>query len=56
MSDSLGVTLMDGVLIVRLSIPGRYTIFRHPLLGSTRLCEFQRVFTLVKRRPERVTL
>jgi hypothetical protein len=24
---------MDGVLIVRLSIPGRYTIFRHPLLG-----------------------
>ena len=47
---------MDGVLIVPLSIPGRYTIFRRPLLGSTRPYEFQRVFTLVQRRPERVTL
>ena len=46
---------MNGVLIVRLSVPGRNTIFRHPLLGSTLPYEFQRVFILVQRRPERVT-
>jgi hypothetical protein len=47
MNDCLGVTLVDGVLIVQLSIPGRYTIFRHPLLGSTRRYKFQRVFTFI---------